>query len=195
MLNRHRAAAEAIAALGLARPRVLDAGCREQALRSLLPAAEVTGIDRTGRPDVAADVMRLPFADRTFDAVCALDVLEHCDDLRRAFLECLRVADRLLLVSLPNIAHPVFRLRFLLHGRLGGKYDLGDARQADRHRWVTPLAQGDLLMQGLAADCGLRLKIVRLTEGRRAAALAAPLRPLGLHPQLWAWTTLYVFAR
>ena len=29
----------------------------------------------------------------------------------------------------------------------------------------------------------------------RAALLAATLRPLRLDPQLWAWTTLYVFAR
>lgn len=195
MLKRHHAAAAAIDALGLARLRVLDAGCRDGVLASLLPAAQVVGVDRAGRPDVIADVVRLPFADRAFDAVAALDVLEHCDNLRAAFLELLRVTDRLLLVSLPNMAHPAFRVRFLCSGRLSGKYDMGDARQADRHRWLTPLAQADLLMAGLASECRLGLAITRITEGRRAALLARLLRPLGAHPQLWAWTSLYVLSR
>jgi SAM-dependent methyltransferase len=195
MLNRHRAAAAAIARLGLARPRVLDAGCRDGGLARALPAASVVGIDRTGRPDAVAELPRLPFADRAFDAVAALDVLEHCDDLRGAFAECWRVADRLLLASLPNMAHPSFRLRFALRGRLSGKYDLGDAAQGDRHRWLTPLDQGDALMADLARAHGGRLSVIRLTEGRRAAALAALLRPLGAAPQLWAWTSLYAVAR
>jgi SAM-dependent methyltransferase len=194
MLNRHRAAADAIAALDLDRPRVLDAGCRDDALARALPGARVVGLDRAGGA-VIADLARLPFADRAFDAVCALDVLEHCDDLRAAFAECWRVADRLLLVSLPNMAHPWFRARFALTGRLSAKFDLGDARQPDRHRWVTPLAQADALMAGLAAAVGGRLAITRLTEGRRAAVLAGLLRPLRAHPQLWAWTTLYAVRR
>jgi SAM-dependent methyltransferase len=195
MLNRHRAAAEAIRALGLARPHVLDAGCRDRALARLLPQARVVGVDLVGRPDVIADLGRLPFADRAFDVVCALDVLEHCDDLRAAFHEGLRVAAALLLVSLPNMAHPVFRARFALTGRLSGKYDLGDARQRDRHRWLTPLVQADALMRDLAREAGCRLTIARLTEGGRAGLLAGVLRPLGIAPQWWAWTSLYAVAR
>lgn len=195
MLNRHREAARAIAALGPAAPRVLDVGCRDDALARALPTARVVRLDRGGRPDLVADAARLPFADRGFDVVCALDVLEHCDDLAGAFAECLRVADRLLLVSLPNMAHPALRLRFALSGRLSGKYDLGDATQPDRHRWLTPLAQSDALMAGLAARAGRRIGITRITEGRRSAALAALLRPLGAHPQLWAWTSLYAITR
>lgn len=196
MLNRHREAASAIVALGLDRPRVLDAGCRDGALAALLPQAWVVGLDRAGAAAVRGDVTRLPFADRAFDVVCALDVLEHCDDLAGAFAECLRVADRLLLVSLPNMAHPALRLRFALSGRLSGKYDLGDATQPDRHRWLTPLAQSDALMAVLAARAGCRIATTaRITEGRRSAALAALLRPLGAHPQLWAWTSLYAVTR
>jgi SAM-dependent methyltransferase len=195
MLNRHRAAAQAVRALGLEIPRVLDAGCRDGAMATLLPGARVIGLDRAGAPDVIGDLLRLPFADRAFDAVCAMDVLEHCDDLHGAFHEVLRVADRLLLVSLPNMAHPVFRARFALTGRLSGKYDLGDARQPDRHRWLTPLVQADALMARLAGEAGCRLAVSRVTEGRRAALLARLLRPLGAHPQLWAWTSLYALAR
>jgi SAM-dependent methyltransferase len=144
---------------------------------------------------VVGDLARLPFGPQAFDAVAALDVLEHCDDLRGAFGECARVTRRLLLVSLPNMAHLLFRLRFARTGRLSGKYDLGDARQADRHRWVTPLAQADRLMAQLAEEAGFALAITRLTEGPRQALLARAVRPLGAHPQLWAWTTLYAMHR
>ena len=195
MLRRHQEAAAAITALGRARPRVLDAGCRDGALAALLPDARIVGLDRGGRPDIVGDIVRLPFADRAFDAVCALDVLEHCDDFRAAFTECLRVADALLLVSLPNMAHPLFRARFAVSARLSGKYDLGDARQPDRHRWLTPLAQADALMAMLAKEHRLSLAITRITEGRRSGVLAGLLRPLGVHPQLWAWTSLYALRR
>jgi SAM-dependent methyltransferase len=195
VLSRHREAADAVRALKLGRPRVLDVGCRDGALAECLPEAHVVGLDLAGTPDVVAALPRLPFGDRAFDAVCALDVLEHCDDLRGAFHECLRVADRLLLLSLPNMAHPLFRWRFARTGRLSGKYDLHDARQADRHRWFTPLAQGDALVGMLAEETGCRLAVSRLTEGRRAGVLAALLRPIGAHPQLWAWTSLYALTR
>lgn len=199
MLNRHRAAAAAIAALGRTAPGVLDVGCRDgalgRALRAAQAGARVVGLDRSGSPDVVGDVRRLPFADRAFDVVAALDVLEHCDDLRGAFLECLRVADTLLLVSLPNMAHPLFRARFACTGRLSGKYDLGDARQPDRHRWLTPLAQADRLMAMLAREHQLGIAISRVTEGRRAALLAGLLRPLCANAQLWAWTSLYALRR
>jgi len=43
------------------------------------------GLAQTGRIDA------LPFPDRTFDLVCALDVIEHVDDDRRVFGEISRV--------------------------------------------------------------------------------------------------------
>lgn len=122
MLNRHRAAAEAIAALGLARPRVLDAGCREQALRSLLPAAEVTGIDRTGRPDVAADVMRLPFADRAFDAVLCVDAINHLPDrlaTLREWARLLQPGGRLLFTDPCVITGPIAKAELDVRADLG----------------------------------------------------------------------------
>ena len=199
MLNRHRAAAEAIAALGLPDVRVLDVGSRDGALgvalRARVPGARVVTLDRAPPADLVAALPHLPVAPRGFDVVAALDVLEHCDDLAAAFAACLDAADKLFVCSMPNMAHPVFRARFALTGRLSDKYDLKNARQADRHRWVTPLAQADALVAQLAAAHGARLEVTHLTEGRRAAVLAALLRPLGAPPQLWAWTSLYRIAR
>jgi SAM-dependent methyltransferase len=46
---------------------------------------------RGGRASVG-EVTALPFADRTFDVVCAFDIVEHVDDDRQVFRELSRVA-------------------------------------------------------------------------------------------------------
>ena len=58
-----------------------------------------------GRPAIAP-IGRLPFADRTFDVLCALDIIEHVDDDESAMAELARVAtiDAILLLSTP--LHP-----------------------------------------------------------------------------------------
>ena len=54
-----------------------------------LPELATDGVD-SGEA-VQADATRLPFAARSFDLVCALDVLEHLDDDRAALTEIRRV--------------------------------------------------------------------------------------------------------
>lgn len=51
-----------------------------------------------------ADATRLPFADRAFDAVTMLEVLEHIPDTAAALAEALRVARRFVILSVPS--HP-----------------------------------------------------------------------------------------
>ena len=47
----------------------------------------------------------LPFADREFDAVVALDLLEHTNNIWFAFDELVRVSRRQVVIVLPNIYH------------------------------------------------------------------------------------------
>ncbi len=87
--------------------RVLDVGCGAGFLSNYLAGAgfEVTGLDAsrssievaarhdaTGKARyVLGDALLLPFPDRTFDVVCAMDFLEHVEQPARAIAEVARV--------------------------------------------------------------------------------------------------------
>jgi SAM-dependent methyltransferase len=49
-----------------------------------------------------ADATRLPFADREFDAITLLEVLEHIPNTAAALAEVLRVARRFVILSVPS---------------------------------------------------------------------------------------------
>jgi hypothetical protein len=77
--------------------RILDVGGRTGLLRRFLPEDKVELVDLEPSEEpglVLGDGARLPFADRSFDAVTAFDTLEHVPPgLRDAFVhECRRIA-------------------------------------------------------------------------------------------------------
>lgn len=96
-------------------PRLLDVGCGTGGtLDRLRPYGEVVGLDleplalrfcreRGWRTLVQGSATALPFADNSFDAVVALDVLEHIPDDARAAAEIGRVLapGGILLVTVP----------------------------------------------------------------------------------------------
>ena len=89
------------------RSRVLDIGCGGGFLSNHLASLghEVTGLDASSdalevaaRHDVGGsvryqegDALRLPFADASFEVVCAMDFLEHVTDHERVIAEAARV--------------------------------------------------------------------------------------------------------
>jgi 2-polyprenyl-3-methyl-5-hydroxy-6-metoxy-1,4-benzoquinol methylase len=101
---------------GISPSSILDIGTgRGVALWPMLeafPGASVTCVDAradrvadlAGIPvhAVEGDATRLPFDDRSFDVVTALEVLEHIPDTTRAMRELVRVAQRFVVVSVPS---------------------------------------------------------------------------------------------
>jgi SAM-dependent methyltransferase len=119
---------------------LVDLGCRTRALFPLLEACDhYMGTDLEVGDNVTSCNLEknLPFDDKSYDIVCALDVLEHLENVHSAFNEIKRIGKKAAIISLPNVAHWTFRLRFLAKGCLSGKYTFHDAPVVDRHRWVT----------------------------------------------------------
>jgi 2-polyprenyl-6-hydroxyphenyl methylase/3-demethylubiquinone-9 3-methyltransferase len=100
-------AREIACALGGAQAAVLDIGCGGGFLSNYLASLghEVTGLDASNDALAVArshdhtklvryergDALHLPFADASFDVVCAMDFLEHVENPERAIAEAARV--------------------------------------------------------------------------------------------------------
>jgi hypothetical protein len=68
--------------------------------------------------------------------VIALDVVEHVDNPYELMEKLISLADRYLLISLPNIYDLKHKYDFVINNSLGGKYLFGTENRIDRHRWL-----------------------------------------------------------
>lgn len=109
---------------------ILDAGCGEGFgalnILSKYPDAKVFGVDLSGEavaasraivpqmPTAVGDVTRLPFADKQFDVVVSLEVLEHLPQPELAVEMYKRLSRRYIFLSVPN--EPIFRTLRMLEG-------------------------------------------------------------------------------
>jgi 2-polyprenyl-3-methyl-5-hydroxy-6-metoxy-1,4-benzoquinol methylase len=109
---------------------ILDAGCGEGfAMRELWHEQRqpVVGLDGSHHAlqmarhlnghhsFAAADLLALPFPDRSFDLVVCMEVLEHLSQPARGLTELCRVSSRHLLLTVPN--EPLFRGANFLRGK------------------------------------------------------------------------------
>lgn len=88
-------------------------GVFKQACRAFGVNVETLDIDSALNPDFVGSAMALPFADASYDVVCAFQVLEHLpyEIALQAFSEMTRVSRRNVVLSLPD-AKRVWQYRF-----------------------------------------------------------------------------------
>ena len=143
---------------------LLDVGSRDCILQKFLPPGQLSYFSADVAPglDYQIDLEKpLPFDDKSFDHVVALDVLEHVNDIHGAFAELLRVAGSTVIIALPNLASIRHRLSFLFRGKMGtGKYDLRPEGSGDRHHWLTVHPQINRFVEVNAPKHEFRLNAV-----------------------------------
>ena len=217
--------------------RLLDVGSGSYGVARWLGARwEVTAVDvtfedygaaagpvRRGVRPVLGSAAELPFRDRCFEAVVALDVVEHLPPTirDRALSELVRVTGRRLIVACPTGAHARNADRLL--------YDFYRRRDGNVIRWLAehvqfPMPERDAILAALRAHGRvgfrrhenarrhLRLMLWEASEsGRRAQAAAArllqrgvregrrrpslPLRLIGGDPRRGEYRTIAVLDR
>lgn len=123
---------------------VLDVGCFEAPLRNILPAeVSYTGVDIVGDPDITINLEecdRLPFDDNSMHTVICIEVLEHLNKLHFIMDEIFRIAQKEVIISLPNCwasaRTPITRGS----GKIA-HYGLPFEAPVDRHKWFINVSE------------------------------------------------------
>ncbi len=164
---------------------VLDVGCRSASLQRVLPNSKVRyfGLDLFAPADIVGNLEKgLCFQNESFDIVVALDILEHTDNIYKAFSELCRVSRKYVLITLPNAYDVRTRIKFLMGGPISGKYGLPVEPPNDRHRWLFSLREAQIFTGTLGERYGFEV-----IEG----CLVGPRRGLVLgHTLLRLWSNL-----
>jgi SAM-dependent methyltransferase len=127
-------------------------------------------------PDVFGDFERerLPFRDRTFQTVLCFDALEHVDNPHQLFDECARVAERYLVIALPNNWVGMLWSFVLGHNvthQAGYGFPPEARAPGDRHKWFFNLEEAERFVTVRAQRAGFRVLEVRHVFERGNAGL------------------------
>ena len=172
---------------------VLDMGCRSGLLKTALEQrrsldVRYTGVDLRFPAQIVADLnQNLPFVERAFDVVVALDVLEHTDDLHGAFDELCRVAKNYVVLMLPNGYELKGRIKFVFGFPLSGKYGLPVEPPGDRHRWLFSFTEAREFVRVRGARNGFSVRKEGCLMGPQRALLGTCLTNLGLADLISPW--------
>ena len=152
---------------------VLDAGCGEGLLvEKFSGRLSMKGIDENYSSSLVSkgSITSLPFKAGSFDAVLVLDVLEHLaySAQEKAVQEAWRVLKKggKLVVSVPNLAHMLSRLKFLFKGEFIRTSNIR------KHIGDRPLKEYARLVE----SSGFSIE--------RVIGIPDPKRSMGLHPML-----------
>ena len=159
-------------------------------LRHRWPDARVVGIDlpdedlaaswrELGLIGAYADIARLPFPDRSFDLVLAIEVLEHVPDPAAALAELSRVARGDLVLSVPR--EPLWRVANMARGKYLGA--LGNTPGHIQHwssRSFADLVRSRFTVRSVLRPLPWTMVAASVAgSGPRAAAAEPPASPPG----------------
>lgn len=148
-------------------------GGGEKHLLRFIEPQEYLELDIAGTPDLRIDLDAehpWPIGNERFDAVICTEVLEHLNELHRAFVELLRITRRYVLISVPNALPAIYgyvtRRPILIEdgtpsgigfGRFAKFYGLPFDRPGDRHRWFFSYSEAREFFRHHAAAGGYRV--------------------------------------
>lgn len=181
----------------LAKGQVLDIGCADQSLRSVLSeGCSYTGLDYPGtvnsmygtRPMIFGDAQTLPVKSASMDTIVLMEVLEHVPDIDAVISEVFRVLkqDGLFLFSMPFL-YPIHDApfdfqRLTIHGL---------HRMMDRHSFdiVEEQAFGSpLATAGLLANLAITKTVLNSVRKKSPVILLGLLLPLFIPVvNIFAW--------
>lgn len=136
--------------LALNSPKILNIGSGgERFLARCMPEALLYDVDIQGDADLVVDLetlQRLDFNENHFDISCALDLLEHIENLHTVLDEMIRVTSRHIVISLPNPQQTFLEMlrdqkqeqkgkSHLQTGVYSKFYGLPVSKPVDRHKW------------------------------------------------------------
>ena len=146
-------------------------------------------VDFQGDVDIELDldnIDKLPFENRSFDCVCAMDVLEHLENFHFMLDEMVRCSDKFVLVSLPNSAAEIPQIilngdkmkKVSNQGYYSKYYGLPLKRELDRHRyWLYTQdiirffeetgRKHNLKISYILPEFSIKLRLVRAIFGKR----------------------------
>lgn len=144
---------------------LLDVGARDAVLKKYLSPENMysyTSADAAPGCDIQINLEEpIPLSPHSFDAVVALDVLEHIEHIHRAFITLAGLTRRHLVIGLPCMASLPRRLSFMAAGQLGtNKYQLTGKHPGDRHRWLTVYPEIMEFYDSMGQQSGLKLEVI-----------------------------------
>jgi hypothetical protein len=124
---------------------VLDLGCDVRGIQEFVgPNTRYCGADIHGKPDVLVnlDLDSFPFAERSFDTIVCIEVLEHLNKMHKVFDDIMRASRRYVVCSLPNEFSSA-KNRFMDYlGMPTSSANIPVAPVFDRHEWLGGLSDG-----------------------------------------------------
>lgn len=145
---------------------VLDVGADECHLMKFLEEnVEYKGIGLgTDNPNLIAvnlEEKSIPLESNSYETVMCLDVLEHLENIHDVTDELMRIADKYLLISLPNPYQDF--IEYMKNGKYMGRekdmkfYGLPKERESDRHKWFYSYSDAVSFMNYKAEKNGFKV--------------------------------------